>query len=101
MCMTCGCGHDEAHVEGAEHSHPHADGAAHSHAHGAADPGWHTHADGTTHRHAVVPAHATKTRSAFRFLTCCANGVKSVAVSGTETSDTVWPFEPTSALTAA
>jgi len=58
MCMTCGCGHDEAHVEGAEHSHPHADGAAHSHAHGAADPGWHTHADGTTHRHAVVPAHA-------------------------------------------
>jgi hydrogenase nickel incorporation protein HypB len=31
--MTCGCGHDEAHVEG--------DGA-----------GWHTHADGTRHRHA-------------------------------------------------
>ena len=37
MCVTCGCGHDEAHVEG--------DGA-----------GWHTHADGTQHRH--DPAHA-------------------------------------------
>jgi len=80
MCMTCGCGIDEAHVEGAEHEHPHthADGTTHSHAHGPAhgdahdsvhshvyehtheghehahDPGaigWHTHADGTAHAH--------------------------------------------------
>jgi hypothetical protein len=50
---------------------------------------------------AVLPAHATKTRSGFAFLTCCANGVKSVAVSGTVTSVTVWPLPPTSALTAA
>ena len=39
MCVTCGCGHDEAHVEG--------DGA-----------GWHTHADGTRHRHEHAHAHA-------------------------------------------
>ena len=39
MCLTCGCGHDEAHVEG--------DGA-----------GWHTHADGTRHRHGDAHDHA-------------------------------------------
>jgi len=39
MCLTCGCGHDEAHVEG--------DGA-----------GWHTHADGTRHRHDHAHDHA-------------------------------------------
>ena len=39
MCLACGCGHDEAHVEG--------DGA-----------GWHTHADGTRHRHDHAHDHA-------------------------------------------
>ena len=81
MCMTCGCGNDQAHVEGAEHTH--ADGTVHSHAHDHAHDhghdhghdhahdhehdheheheqgvtGWHTHADGTAHSHAHVHAH--------------------------------------------
>ncbi len=67
MCMTCGCGNDQAHVEGAEHTH--ADGTVHSHAHDPAhvhshdhshDPGaigWHTHSDGTAHSHAEEHAH--------------------------------------------
>jgi hydrogenase nickel incorporation protein HypB len=35
MCLTCGCGTDEVHVEGAPHAHvhTHADGTTHSHAH--------------------------------------------------------------------
>jgi hydrogenase nickel incorporation protein HypB len=35
MCLTCGCGTDEVHVEGASHAHvhTHADGTTHSHAH--------------------------------------------------------------------
>jgi hydrogenase nickel incorporation protein HypB len=64
MCLTCGCGTDEVHVEGAghAHAHTHADGTAHSHAHDHAHdahehvheaPHEHTHAhpDGTTHSH--------------------------------------------------
>ena len=80
MCTTCGCGHDEAHVEHAHdhgdahdhehahghdhehahaHGHPHEHGHAHAHVHGTGDSGWHTHADGTTHRHAGSHGHAT------------------------------------------
>jgi hydrogenase nickel incorporation protein HypB len=75
MCLTCGCGTDEVHVEGAQHAHvhTHADGTTHSHGHdhphehthehththehGAGQP--HTHADGTTHSHAheLAPGH--------------------------------------------
>jgi hydrogenase nickel incorporation protein HypB len=51
MCVTCGCGHDGAHAEGA-HDH------THEHAHGADNLGWHTHADGSRHRHAHPHAHA-------------------------------------------
>jgi hydrogenase nickel incorporation protein HypB len=77
--MTCGCGQDEAHVEGVvhthththaggevhthehAHAHEHAHDHAHEHAHspvsGGGDLGWHTHADGTTHRHAAAHEH--------------------------------------------
>jgi hydrogenase nickel incorporation protein HypB len=70
MCMTCGCGTDEARVEGAEHEppHTHPDGTTHSHAHdhaqGAHDhahdhgaSGWHTHADGSAHAHPDAHPH--------------------------------------------
>ena len=50
MCVTCGCGHDGAHAEGA-HDH------THEHAHGADNLGWHTHADGSRHRHAHPHEH--------------------------------------------
>jgi hydrogenase nickel incorporation protein HypB len=59
--MTCGCGHDDVHVEGMVHTH--ADGTTHSHAHGArhehehGDGELHTHADGRTHRHAHDHTH--------------------------------------------
>lgn len=43
MCVTCGCGSDETHIEGAAHAHPH--------------PHTHTHADGTTHSHPHEHAH--------------------------------------------
>ena len=35
MCLTCGCGSDEVHVEGAQHAHVHThpDGTTHSHVH--------------------------------------------------------------------
>ena len=64
MCMTCGCGSDDVHIEGDGHTH--ADGTTHGHAHGPAQGhghphgagGWHTHADGTTHTHAHAHAHA-------------------------------------------
>ena len=64
MCLTCGCGSDEVHVEGAQHAHvhTHADGTTHSHGHdhghdahdhthGHGASGLHTHADGTMHAH--------------------------------------------------
>ncbi len=61
MCLTCGCGSSDVHVEGADtaHTHTHADGTTHSHVHGpgahehghAAAGAVHTHADGTTHAH--------------------------------------------------
>jgi hydrogenase nickel incorporation protein HypB len=62
MCLTCGCGSDEVHVEGAAlaHTHTHGDGTVHSHAHAhphdhdhaPAHEHVHIHADGTTHAHA-------------------------------------------------
>jgi hydrogenase nickel incorporation protein HypB len=58
MCVTCGCGSDEVHVEGAGQAHTHADGTTHSHAHdpahGHVHGTTHTHADGTVHTHAAA-----------------------------------------------
>jgi len=53
MCMTCGCGIDEARVEGAApaHAHTHADGTTHSHANPHDRP--HEHA----HDHGAGPLH--------------------------------------------
>ena len=74
MCMTCGCGNGEVHVEGGgplhtradgtTHSHPHEypyehpHDHAHDHAHAHDAGGMHTHADGTTHEHAHAHPHA-------------------------------------------
>jgi hydrogenase nickel incorporation protein HypB len=57
MCMTCGCGSDEVHVEGAahEHVHTHADGTTHSHAHPADGGAAHEHSHGHTREHAPDP----------------------------------------------
>jgi hydrogenase nickel incorporation protein HypB len=70
MCMTCGCGTSDVHVEGAGHAHTHThpDGSTHSHVHdpsqGAHDhvheavhEHSHTHADGTVHNHAHAHPH--------------------------------------------
>ncbi|HYQ98679.1 MAG TPA: hydrogenase nickel incorporation protein HypB [Casimicrobiaceae bacterium] len=49
MCTTCGCGHDDARVDGtpvAEHEH----GPGHSHER-AEGTHWHRHEDGTWHSH--------------------------------------------------
>jgi hydrogenase nickel incorporation protein HypB len=58
MCVTCGCGSDDVHVEGDApvNGHAHAHGHEHTHGHGHAhahETGahWHTHADGTAHSH--------------------------------------------------
>jgi len=67
MCVTCGCGSDQNHVEGETHAHEHthADGTTHAHPHGPEHghehdhaPGpeqgsghWHEHADGSWHSH--------------------------------------------------
>ena len=52
MCMTCGCGSGETHVEGV---HTHADGTTHSHGH---DPAGHDHAhDPHDHGHGHEMAH--------------------------------------------
>jgi hydrogenase nickel incorporation protein HypB len=64
MCLTCGCGSDDVHVEGAAHAHTHthADGTTHSHAHGHQDDQGHAHEhvhtdpDGSVHHH--VHSHA-------------------------------------------
>ena len=55
MCLTCGCGSDEVHVEGAQHAHVHThpDGTTHSHAHAHA----HDHGHGHAHEHAHDHAH--------------------------------------------
>jgi hydrogenase nickel incorporation protein HypB len=53
MCITCGCGTDDAHIEGdsAPHEHVHADGTRHSHSHSHEDVLAHSHAPGiSTHR---------------------------------------------------
>ena len=48
MCVTCGCGSDQNHVEGEihAHEHTHADGTTHAHPH--------DHAHGNDHGHAHV-----------------------------------------------
>ena len=52
MCITCGCGTDDVHIEGEQphHEHVHADGTRHSHAHpvehGLAHSHSHSHAPG-------------------------------------------------------
>jgi hydrogenase nickel incorporation protein HypB len=58
MCTTCGCGHDDAKVDGAGVAETHAHGDEHEHGHGhghehGARGGahWHRHADGTWHSH--------------------------------------------------
>lgn len=69
MCITCGCGTADAHIEGKtvangmepaitphEHSHAHGDAVQHVHSDerpAVADSGahWHRHADGTWHSH--------------------------------------------------
>ncbi|MCL2524424.1 MAG: hydrogenase nickel incorporation protein HypB [Betaproteobacteria bacterium] len=54
MCTVCGCGADEAKIEGGEHAHTHvhADGTVHTHHHG--DDHEHTH----SHDHAPDGAHS-------------------------------------------
>jgi hydrogenase nickel incorporation protein HypB len=66
MCLTCGCGNSETHIEGDTGMHRHADGTVHSHAHepghehghaqGHAHGHEHSHADGTAHSHAHDPS---------------------------------------------
>ena len=45
MCLTCGCGSDEVHVEAVPdvHTHTHADGTVHSHAHDHGHEHGHAH----------------------------------------------------------
>ncbi len=70
MCMTCGCGTGETHIEGAPHGHAHThpDGTTHTHVHDHAHEAHdhvheaphehvHVHADGSTHTHAHVHPH--------------------------------------------
>jgi len=73
MCMTCGCGSDDVHLEAGAHRLTHADGTTHRHprthphdhthdhdhlhAAGAVHDHEHTHADGTTHRRPHVHPH--------------------------------------------
>jgi hydrogenase nickel incorporation protein HypB len=66
MCLTCGCGSDEARVEGAPHVHAHADGTTHSHAH---EHG-HGHAHGHVHdhEHAGDAAHAEPGEASVRMI---------------------------------
>lgn len=58
MCMTCGCGTDEVHVEGAPHAHTHShpDGTTHSHAH-AHGHGHGVHDHAHAHPHELAPGH--------------------------------------------
>jgi hydrogenase nickel incorporation protein HypB len=55
MCMTCGCGSDQAHVEGAEHRH--ADGTVHRHTHDPAQPQGHDHVRDRAHERMHDHAH--------------------------------------------
>jgi hydrogenase nickel incorporation protein HypB len=55
MCMTCGCGSDQAHVEGAEHRH--ADGTVHRHAHDPAQMQGHDHVRDRAHERMHDHAH--------------------------------------------
>ncbi len=71
MCMTCGCGSGETHIEGANegdaqvhthadgttHSHAHPHGPTHDHAHDHAHEHAHSHVDGMTHSHPHAHPH--------------------------------------------
>jgi hydrogenase nickel incorporation protein HypB len=65
MCTTCGCGSDEARIDGdpAERRHDvhrHQDGSVHAHDHAHADAGgahWHRLDDGTWHEHVHDDGH--------------------------------------------
>jgi hydrogenase nickel incorporation protein HypB len=57
MCVTCGCGSDEVHVEGAGPTHTHADGTTHSHPHRQAHDHVHDHGHEHAHAHAYGAAH--------------------------------------------
>ncbi|MGZ5239341.1 MAG: hydrogenase nickel incorporation protein HypB [Caldimonas sp.] len=57
MCLTCGCGSDDVHVEGDGHTHDHAGEHDHPHGHDHGEARWHTHADGTSHAHAYPDSH--------------------------------------------
>jgi len=60
MCLTCGCGSDEVHVEGAPHVrvHTHPDGTTHSHAHDHP----HDHHHGPAHGATAAADGTTSTR---------------------------------------
>jgi hydrogenase nickel incorporation protein HypB len=70
MCMTCGCGSGEAHVEGAVSGqiHTHADGTTHSHVHShqhahvhdEGNPQGHVHDHAHEHAHEHDPAPSTR-----------------------------------------
>ena len=51
MCMTCGCGNGEVHVEGAGPVHTHADGTTHSHPHEHGHEHEHEHPHEHPHDH--------------------------------------------------
>jgi len=61
MCISCGCGNDEASIAGGvAHSgdaplHTHADGTTHSHAHDHGTEAAHIHAQDNAHLHAPAP----------------------------------------------
>ena len=56
MCITCGCGTDDVHIEGEspQHEHVHADGTRHSHAH--------SHGHESTHAHVHAPGISAQRR---------------------------------------
>ena len=58
MCMTCGCGNGEVHVEGAGPVHTHADGTTHSHPHEHGHEHEHEHPHEHPHDHPHDHPHA-------------------------------------------
>ncbi len=60
MCMTCGCGSDDVHLEGAApgHVHTHADGTTHSHPHDVHGPA-HGGLPAFEHDHVHAHVHVT------------------------------------------
>ena len=60
MCVTCGCGSDQNHVEGEVHAHEHthADGTTHAHPHGHTDSHLSSHSHDHVHEHTHAHEHA-------------------------------------------